>query len=73
VSTYTGKYSGSGKNPLPAKGSYNEDDSQDTGAQKQPGLPGGKDWAGGRTASQPRGPIERGSTSGDEPRTKASS
>ena len=51
MSTYTGKYSGSGKNPIPAKGSYCEDDSQDTGDQKQPKV---EDWAGGRTAPQPR-------------------
>ena len=31
------------------------------------------DFAGGRSAKTPKGPIERGSTSGDEPRTKASS
>jgi len=31
------------------------------------------DFGGGRTAKAPKGPVERGSTSGDEPRTKASS
>jgi hypothetical protein len=70
MSTYTGRYSGSGKNPVPARGSYCEDDGQDTGDQKQPKV---DDWAGGRSAKAPKGPIERGSTSGDEPRTKASS
>ena len=70
MSTYTGRYSGSGKNPIPAKGSFVQDDAQDTGDQKQPPF---TDYAGGRSAKAPKGPIERGSTSGDEPRTKASS
>ena len=50
MSTYTGKYSGSGKDPIPAKGSFNEDDKQDTAKQKQPT---GQDWAGSRTAKEP--------------------
>jgi len=33
----------------------------------------GYDYAGGRSAKAPKGPIERGSTSGEEPRNKASS
>ena len=47
MSTYTGKYSGSGKNPVPAKGSFMEDDGQDSGSQKQPPF---TDYAGGRSA-----------------------
>ena len=47
MSTYTGKYSGSGSNPIPAKGSYCQDDAQDTGDQPQPKV---QDWAGGRSA-----------------------
>jgi hypothetical protein len=47
MSTYTGKYSGSGKNPVPAKGSYCQDDAQDTGDQRQPPF---TDFAGGRSA-----------------------
>jgi hypothetical protein len=30
------------------------------------------DYAGGRSAKAPKGPVERGSTSDDEPRTKTS-
>ena len=48
MSTYTGKYSGSGKNPVPAKGSYLEDGKQDTGDQAQPKRE--KDFAGGKSA-----------------------
>ena len=53
MSTYTGKYSGSGTNPVPAKGSFNQDDAQDTGKQKHPKQP---DYAGGMAGGKPVDP-----------------
>ena len=50
MSTKTGAYSGKGDNPVPAKGSFNQDDAQDTGKQKQPKQP---DYAGGMSAKRP--------------------
>jgi len=55
MATRTGAYSGSGTNPIPAKGSFNQDDKQDTGKQKQPECP---DYAGGMTAPKPRYPLQ---------------
>jgi len=50
MSEYRGKYSGSGKDPVPAKGSYCEDDAQDTGKQKQPKAD--RDYAGALSAPE---------------------
>jgi len=55
MATRTGAYSGSGANPIPAKGSFNQDDKQDVGAQKQPKQP---DYAGGMSAPKPRYPLQ---------------
>jgi len=73
MTTYRGAFSGSGKDPIPAKGKSSVEGALLSGDFEQPPLPGGKDFAGGRTARAPKGPVERGSTSGDEPRNKASS
>jgi hypothetical protein len=70
MSTYTGKYSGSGKAPVPARGSYCEDDAQDTGDQKQPPF---TDYAGGRSAKNNKA-LERFLHGNDpNPTPKASS
>jgi len=55
MATKTGAYSGSGANPIPSKGSFNQDDAQDTGKQKQPECP---DFAGGMSAPKPRYPLQ---------------
>jgi len=55
MSTKTGAYSGSGANPIPAKGSFMQDDKQDLGAQKQPEC---LDYAGGMSARKPRYPLQ---------------
>jgi len=55
MSTKTGAYSGKGDNPVPAKGSFVQDDAQDTGKQKQPKQP---DFAGGMSAPKPRYPLQ---------------
>ena len=50
MSEYRGAYSGKGDNPVPARGSFMQDDAQDSGRQRQPRQP---DYAGGMTASKP--------------------
>jgi len=58
MSTYRGKYSGSGSNPIPAKGSFMQDSVQDTAKQKQPDHP---DFAG--ALSDKRKPVDGDLTS----------
>jgi len=55
MSTKIGAYSGSGRDPIPARGSFVEDSKQDTDKQKQPDCP---DFAGGRTARKPNYPLQ---------------
>jgi len=50
-----GSYSGSGKDPLPARGSFVEDSKQDSDKQPQPKQP---DYAGGMSAPKPRYPLQ---------------
>ena len=50
MATSTGAYSGSGKDPIPAKGSFLESDGQDTAKQRSPDF---GDPAGGMSAPRP--------------------
>ena len=51
MSEYRGAYSGKGgDNAVPARGSFMQDDNQDTGKQKQPKQP---DYSGGLSAPKP--------------------
>jgi hypothetical protein len=51
MTTYRGAYSGSGENPIPAKGSSVQDSRQDTAKQPQPKAD--RDYAGGLSAKKP--------------------